>query len=178
MLVVAVCLARSAERSSKVAKDSVETMKITATRTQESTEKHFKVQAKAEVLKEYSSVRMGEHISKLYVAFLDDEKSKEMIAAFDRAWKSEDFSEVHKAYKEVNDARRRVAWYFTKIHKLYVAGILRKSDVRELTDERAIEEILLAKVRPLDRPERREDETYLFFGDLYPVKDKVEKSKS
>lgn len=127
----------------------------------------IKLQAKSQVLKEYSSVAMGKHISNLYAAFLDDKRKEEMIACFDSAWETKDFSNVD---KEVNDARRRIAWYFTKMHSLYESGMLKKSDVKGLTEERQIHEFLLCKVRRLDRPDRRCNKVYAFFKELYPYK--------
>ncbi len=141
-------------------------MKGTAISTAASTERNIKLKAMSQVLKEYSSDDMGGHIAKLYEAFRGD-IARETIACFENAWNTKDFSIVD---PQLNNARRRVAWYFTKIHSLCKVNALDESDVMELTTEEQINDILLGKVEQIDKPIRRGKGVYTFFRNLYPDK--------
>ncbi len=151
-------LKSAAERSAVAAEASAQRMK-----------ENIELQARSQVLNEYSDVDMGEHIAKLYEAFRDDSKAKETIDCFNNAWCSKNFSEVD---TKVNNARRRVAWYFTKIHSLHKANMLKMSDVRELTTKEQVKDILLGMVEKIDKPKRRDNEVYAFFRALYPDENK------
>ena len=156
MFVVAIQLKSIANRSAKAAEDSAKSMKD-----------NIELQAKSQVLNEYSSVDMGDHIAKLYEAFRGNRATK-TIACFKKAWKTEDFSEVD---SQVNNARRRVAWHFTKIYSLYKIKILKESDVRELATEEQVKDIMLGMVEKIDKPNRESGkEVYTFFRTLYPDK--------
>lgn len=167
MLVITLLLASSARSSARAAKKTVQTMKDTAISTATMTEKHFKLQVKSQVLNEYSSVEMGQHISKLYGSFRGDGE-EETIACFKNAWDTGDFSKVN---AEVNEARRRVAWHFTKIYKLYKVAVLKKGEIKELTTEEQVKDIMLGMVGKIDKPNRESGkEVYTFFRTLYPDK--------
>ena len=158
MLVATWQLKCIANRSAKAAEDSAKSMKD-----------NIELQAKSQVLDEYSSVDMGNHIAELYEAFQNDNKAKETIACFQKAWRTKDFSEVHCQLKQVNNARRRVAWYYTKIYSLKKIKILNESDVKELATEEQVKKIMLGMVEKLDNPERESgEEVYKFYRGLYP----------
>ena len=160
MLVAAWQLKCIAKRSAKAAEDSAKSMKD-----------NIELQAKSQVLDEYSSVDMGDHIAELYEAFQDENRARETIACFQKAWKTKDFSEVHSQLKQVNNARRRVAWHYTKIYSLKKIKILNESDVKELATEEQVKDIMLGMVEKIDKPNRESGkEVYTFFRTLYPDK--------
>ena len=113
---------------------------------------------------------MGGHISKLYEAFQDDNRAKETIDCFKKAWCTKDFSKVD---PQVNIARRRVAWHFTKIYKLHKYAVLKECEIRELTTEEQVKNIMLGMVEKIDKPDRESGkEVYGFFRTLYSDKNK------
>lgn len=168
MLIATVVLAGCAVLSVFIARDSVRAMKGTT----DSAERNIKLQAISQVLDEYSSVEMSGYITKLYDAF-QGAKASETIDIFKNAWETKDFSKVD---KDVNNARRRVAWYFAKVYSLYKAGILKKRDIKEyyLATPEIIKEILLDKVEQIEKPDRGK-EVYGFFRGLYPKKNEERK---
>jgi len=141
---------------------------VVAKRAADSVKGSIRLNAILQALDEYSSVVMGGHIAKLYAAFRGN-KGAETIGSFDYLWKTGDRSKVE---SDVDEARRSVAWYFTKIFILYKERILTENDIREndLAKADIVEDILLSKVERLDKPDRRGKETYAFFRDLYAIK--------
>ena len=135
-------------------------------RTTDSNKRNIRLQAISQALNEYGSVEMGRRITMLYDSFKCAKKRAETIASFDYLWETEDRSKVD---SDVDEARRCVAWYFTKIFILYKEDALTVSDIKEdyLATAEMIENILLDKIERLDRPERRGNPVYTFFRNLY-----------
>jgi len=165
MLVATIVLAVAAVLSARAARDSARTMKDTAASTAHSTERNIKLQAVSQALNEYSSAEMGSSISTLHDSFRGN-RAEETIDSFKNAWKTGDFSEVD---TQVDKARRYVAWYFTKVYNLYKADVLKKSDIKDLTTEEQIKDILLDKIERIEKPGRGKH-MYDFFRDFYPNK--------
>lgn len=144
----------SAKKSAKAARDAAE-----------SSEKNVDLQVITRILSEFSSDGMQESLSVLWDAFSSG-KWEEIKEKQQNGWRTKKFNGVD---KKVDAARRRVAWYFARIHILHKRGILGDDVVKDLVSEGQVKDILIEKVEPLEQPGRGED-VYKFFKDLYGIK--------
>lgn len=136
-----------------------------------STEKVVKSQAILQLLGEFSPIEMRGHIGELKGALQDDEEKREMIRKYEEAWRTGNFEEIP---RRVENARRSLAWYFTKIHVLYKIGALTKDDIKEFVKEHQVE--IYDFVELLDDPCRLKD-VGDFFRSLYLRQEKEEGGK-